>query len=64
MVKLRLNVGRKYDGYGEQVVEKEEVCMTNAEASVYLTQLVEEKGIQATKNWIKKVKGEEVNFPE
>ena len=59
MVKLKLNVGRSYDGYGEQVVKKEEVCLTNAEAARYLTQLIEEKGVQATKNWLLKVKGYE-----
>jgi hypothetical protein len=64
MVKLKLYVGRTYDGYGEQVVQKEEVCMTNIEASHYLTQLVEEKGVEATRNWIKRVKGEDVQFPK
>ena len=59
MVKLKLNVGRSYDGYGEQVVKKEAVCLTNAEAARYLTELIEEKGVQATKNWLLKVKGYE-----
>ena len=59
MVKLKLNVGRSYDGYGEQIVKKEEICLTNDEAARYLTQLIEEKGVQATKNWLLKVKGYE-----
>ena len=39
MVKLNLNVGRTYDGYGEQVVKKEEIVLTEIEASHYLTRL-------------------------
>lgn len=63
MIKLNLYVGRRYDGYGEQVVDREEVVLTDLEASFYLQQLVEEKGIEATKNWIKKVKGKDEYLP-
>lgn len=57
MVKLNLNIGRRYDGYGEQVVEKEEVVLTNSEASQYLTELIEAMGVRKTKEWIAKAKG-------
>lgn len=57
MVKLNLNVGREYDGYGEQVVKKEQICLTDTEAAYYLTQLIEEKGVDSTKEWLKKAKG-------
>ena len=57
MVKLNLNVGRRYDGYGEQVVDKEEIVLTDIEASYYLTQFIEEMGVQKTKEWIAKAKG-------
>lgn len=57
MVKLNLNVGRTYDGYGEQVVKKEEICLTNTEAAYYLTHLIEEKGVEFTKEWLRKAKG-------
>jgi len=57
MVKLKLNVGREYDGYGEQVVKKEDICLTDVEASIYLTQFIESMGIDFTKEWIAKAKG-------
>ena len=57
MVKLNLYVGRRYDGYGEQVVDKEEIVLTDIEASYYLTQFIEEMGVQKTKEWIAKAKG-------
>ena len=57
MVRLNLNVGRRYDGYGEQVVDKEEIVLTDIEASYYLTQFIEEMGVQKTKEWIAKAKG-------
>lgn len=57
MVKLNLNVGRTYDGYGEQVVKKEEIVLTEIEAGHYLTQFIEAMGIEKTKKWIAKAKG-------
>ena len=57
MVKLNLNIGRSYDGYGEQVVDKEEIVLTDIEAGYYLTQFIEEMGVQKTKEWIAKAKG-------
>lgn len=57
MVKLNLYVGRRYDGYGEQVVDKEEIVLTDIEAGYYLTQFIEEMGVQKTKEWIAKAKG-------
>lgn len=57
MVKLNLNIGRGYDGYGEQVVIKEEIVLTDIEASYYLTQFIEEMGVEKTKDWIAKAKG-------
>jgi len=57
MVKLNLYVGRSYDGYGEQVVDKEEIVLTDIEAGYYLTQFIEEMGVQKTKEWIAKAKG-------
>jgi len=57
MVRLNLNVGRRYDGYGEQVVDKELIILTNEEAGEYLTQFIEEMGLQKTKEWIAKAKG-------
>ena len=57
MVRLNLNVGRRYDGYGEQVVDKELIILTNEEAGEYLTQFIEEMGVQKTKEWIAKAKG-------
>ena len=57
MVKLNLNIGRSYDGYGEQVVNKEEIVLTDIEAGYYLTQFIEEMGVQKTKEWIAKAKG-------
>ena len=56
MVRLNLNVGRRYDGYGEQVVDKEEIVLTDIEAGYYLTQFIEEMGVQKTKEWIAKAK--------
>lgn len=57
MVRLNLNVGRSYDGYGEQVVDKEEIVLTDIEAGYYLTQFIEEMGVDKTKEWIAKAKG-------
>jgi hypothetical protein len=57
MVKLNLNVGRRYDGYGEQVVHKELIILTNEEAGNYLTQFIEEMGVGKTKEWIADAKG-------
>ena len=57
MVRLSLYVGRRYDGYGEQVVDREEIVLTDIEASYYLTQFIEEMGVQKTKEWIAKAKG-------
>ena len=57
MVKLNLYVGRRYDGYGEQVIDKELIILTNEEAGKYLTQFIEEMGVQKTKEWIAKAKG-------
>ena len=57
MVKLKLNVGRTYDGYGEQVVKKEEIVLTEIEASYYLTQFIEAMGAEETRKWIAKAKG-------
>lgn len=59
MVKLRLNVGREYDGYGEQVVKKEVICLTEGEASYYLTTLIEDKGVEFTKQWLNLAKGKQ-----
>jgi len=57
MVKLNLNIGRTYDGYGEQVVKKEQVCLTDKEASQYLTEFIEKMGVEKTKEWLAKAKG-------
>ena len=57
MVKLNLNIGRRYDGYGEQVVVKEEIVLTDIEASYYLTQFIEAMGVEETKKWLAKAKG-------
>tara|TARA_S200002703_G_scaffold137294_1_gene126991 strand:+ start:649 stop:867 length:219 start_codon:yes stop_codon:yes gene_type:complete len=59
MVELNLNVGRTYDDYGEQVVKKEKICLTSGEAAYYLQQLIELRGIEFTKDWLKKAKGYE-----
>ena len=56
MIKLILNVGRSYDGYGEQVVKKETVVLTDEEARYYLTQFVEAMGTAETRKWIKAAK--------
>ena len=52
MIKLNLNTGRRYDGYGEQVVDKQTICLTNEEAAEWLTKLIEEKGVEYTKTWL------------
>jgi len=57
MVKLNLYIGRRYDGYGEQVPHKEQVCLTNREAGLYLEKLLLLQGEEYTKEWIKMVKG-------
>jgi hypothetical protein len=57
MVKLNLYVGRRYDGYGEQVPDKQQVCLTNQEAGHYLEKLLLLQGEEYTKEWIKMVKG-------
>lgn len=59
MVELNLYTGRRYDGYGEQVVDREKICLTNREASQYLTELIEDRGIEFTKKWLAKAKGNE-----
>tara|TARA_R100000808_G_scaffold4105_1_gene13677 strand:+ start:28471 stop:28662 length:192 start_codon:yes stop_codon:yes gene_type:complete len=56
MIKLHLNIGRDYDGYGEQVVKKETICLTDTEAAMYLTQFIEAMGVNKTKEWLKKAK--------
>lgn len=56
MIKLNLNIGRTYDGFGEQVVKKETICLTNEEAAMYLTQFIEAMGVNKTKEWLKKAK--------
>lgn len=63
MVKLNLYVGRVYDGYGEQVAQRENLIITDIEAAGYLQELLEEKGAEYTRDWIKKVKGGDVIFP-
>ena len=57
MVKLNLYVGRRYDGYGEQVPVNKQVCLTNREAGLYLEKLLLLQGAEYTKEWIKMVKG-------
>lgn len=57
MVTLYLNIGRSYDGYGEQIVKREKVILTDEEASSYLTYFVEGLGVEETKKWIKEAKG-------
>tara|TARA_Y100000361_G_scaffold140992_1_gene145638 strand:- start:22 stop:216 length:195 start_codon:yes stop_codon:yes gene_type:complete len=57
MVKLSLNVGRRYDGYGEQVVKREVICLSSREASYYLTEFIEAMGVEKTKEWLAKAKG-------
>ena len=56
MIKLNLNIGRTYDGYGEQVVKKETICLTDEEAVYYLTNFIESMGVNKTKEWLKKAK--------
>ena len=56
MVKLNLNVGRRYDGYGEQVVDKELIILTNEEAGHYLAHFIEKMGVEKTREWIAKAK--------
>ena len=56
MVKLNLNIGRSYDGYGEQVVDKEEIVLTDIEAGYYLTQFIEEMEYKKQKSGLRKQK--------
>jgi hypothetical protein len=61
MVRLNLYIGRRYDGYGEQVPDKEQVCLTNEEAALHLEKLLYFRGTEFTREWLRKVKG--INTP-
>jgi hypothetical protein len=60
MIKLFLNIGRSYDGYGEQIAKKEEIVLTKTEAESYLTEFIESMGIEKTKEWLKMAKHGEI----
>ncbi len=57
MVKLNIILGRTYDGYGEQVVKKEQVVMTNVEAGLHLEQLIHMLPEEERAEFINKIKG-------
>ncbi len=57
MVKLNIILGRTYDGYGEQVVKKEQVVMTNVEAALHLEQLIHMLPEEERTEFINKIKG-------
>jgi hypothetical protein len=57
MVKLNIILGRTYDGYGEQVVKKEQVVMTNVEAAMQLEQLIHMLPEEERVEFINKIKG-------
>jgi len=56
MIKLFLNIGQSHDGYGKQILKKEEIVLTRTEAEEYLTEFIESMGVEKTKEWLKMAK--------